>query len=121
MILDNNMTHLLKNDSFIKNKSKNVCRRRGIILSQRLQILHAVLSILKTKNLVFQKMHNMVYILILKKTKNMVKKVQAYRKMGYRALMADSATDVFPFSWKFSNNAFLKNPENVAFSLFKSA
>ena len=86
IFVDSNMTHLLKK------KSKTVHNRRTIThskawkssfldcqCSSTCKFSDTVLSILKLYTSIFQKMHNMICILLLNKLNNVIKKVYVYR------------------------------------------
>ena len=63
----------------------------------------------------------MVYMLFLYKPENMVKKVQVYRKNGYRAIRQASAKDVLLFFLEISKQSLFKKKQGkVAFCAFKS-
>lgn len=73
ILLDNNMTHLLK-------KIQKMFRS---------QVLHfhiaLVLPDLKLINVIFQKISNMVYLLLLSKIESLIKKMRVYKKNVYRS------------------------------------
>ena len=75
MLLDNNMTHLLK-------KIQKMFRS---------QVLHfhiaLVLPHLRLLTVIFRKIHNMVCLLLLSKLESVMTKVQVYRKKGYTDLI----------------------------------
>ena len=121
MNLDNNMTHILKNDSSIKKILKMFIEGGELFFLKGFKSFMLFCQFWKLKTLVFQKMHNMVYMLFLYKPENMVKKVQVYRKNGYRAIRQASAKDVLLFFLEISKQSLFKKKQGkVAFCAFKS-
>ena len=81
ILLDNNMTHLTisffwKKDVYDRESKKTVSKTSNssvldCLCSSSFKFFHAVLSILKSTNLNFQKMRKIIYMLFLNKPENM--------------------------------------------------